>query len=137
MVALKWKLDREIIIIKERLEIGFLVLIGVICSVLIHVPQVKYPSYCYKNWLDCSPPPPPAKLLSYTIIINPGLPQTPRKLLKRGRERSEKVRNHNYVDYKIQRIEKVRGSNQPISRERWRSYNYILMRKSGGNALNN
>ena len=83
------------------------------------------------------PPPPPAKLLSYTIIINPGLPQTPRKLLKRGRERSEKVRDHNYVDYKIQRIEKVRGSNQPISRERWRSYNYILMQKSGGNALNN
>ena len=30
-------IDRVIIIIKERLAIGLLVLIGVICSVLIHV----------------------------------------------------------------------------------------------------
>ena len=39
----------------------------------------------------------PAKLL----VINPGLPQASRKLSKSGRERSEKVRGHNSVDYEI------------------------------------
>ena len=51
-----------------------------------------------KTDLDCFFP---CKTLSYTIMINPGLPQTPRKLLKSGRKRCERVRGHNSVDYEI------------------------------------
>ena len=60
-------------------------------------------------------------------MLNLGLLQTSRKLLKSGRERSEKLRGHNSIDYKLWRIHKIRGLNQPISKRKLDELNLYPM----------